>query len=114
MSVMSNETQSASAIHSALGHTTGAAMRLPMTSVVGGSQASPRVNDETLKGGKPVVTAKRRAPAKKAAKRAPARKAAKRTVKKAVKRAPAKRAAKRTVKKAAKRRAPAKKAAKRA
>jgi len=43
---MSNETQSASAIHLTSGCTTGAAMRLPMTLVVGGSLASPRVNDE--------------------------------------------------------------------
>jgi hypothetical protein len=43
---MSNETQSASAVYFTPGYTTGAAMRLPMTSVVGGSLASPRVNDE--------------------------------------------------------------------
>jgi hypothetical protein len=43
---MSNETQSASAIYLTPGDTTGAAMRLPMTSIVVGSLASPRVNDE--------------------------------------------------------------------
>jgi hypothetical protein len=43
---MSNETQSASTIRFTASDTTGAAMRLPMTLVVGGSQPSPRVNDE--------------------------------------------------------------------